>query len=168
MKNRMGDQFPIQGCVQWIGVAPEKRSSIQSVEHVEVTEELGIIGDHHTGGPKRKRQVTLIQSEHVRVVAELLKQPTLNPELLRRNIVVEGINLLALRNRRFRVGSVLLQGTGYCHPCSRMEANLGPGGYNAMRGHGGITARVLSSGQIEVNAHVELVGDEPYAVEFEE
>jgi MOSC domain-containing protein YiiM len=70
---------------------------------------------------------------------------------LRRNLLISGINLLALKDRPFRIGAVLLEGTGLCHPCSRMEAVLGPGGYNAMRGHGGITARVLESGELHVD-----------------
>ncbi|MCB1455919.1 MAG: MOSC domain-containing protein, partial [Nitratireductor sp.] len=69
---------------------------------------------------------------------------------LRRNIVVSGVSLIALKERRFRIGSVLLEGTGICAPCSRMEEVLGPGGYNAMRGHGGITARVAGAGTVRV------------------
>ena len=95
-----------------------------------------------------KRQVTLIQREHLDVVARLLGRDAVDPALLRRNLVVSGINLLALHNERFRIGNVLFEGTGLCEPCSRMEEVLGTAGYNAMRGHGGIIARVIDGGLI--------------------
>ena len=81
----------------------------------------------------------------------------MGPEQLRRNLVVEGINLSALRNRRFRLGAALLEWSGECHPCSRMDEELGPGGYNAVRGHGGITARVLEGGTVRLGDAVERV-----------
>ena len=68
------------------------------------------------------------------------------PDLVRRNLVVEGINLLALKGRLVRIGEAVLEVTGECHPCSRMEQALGVGGYNAMRGQGGLTARVMVGG----------------------
>ena len=70
--------------------------------------------------------------------------------MLRRNIVVSSINLLALKHQQFQVGEVLLETTGIYVPCSRMEENLGAGGYNSMRGHGGITAKILQGGQIKL------------------
>ena len=42
-------------------------------------------------------------------------------------------------------------------PCSLMEENLGPGGYNTMRGHGGITAAVVQEGEVKFGDSVELL-----------
>ena len=81
----------------------------------------------------------------------LVHKQRIDPEVLRRNISVSGINLLALKGKRFRIGSVLLEYTGLCHPCSRMEEVLGKGGYNAVRGHGGSTAMVVESGSVSVS-----------------
>jgi MOSC domain-containing protein YiiM len=92
--------------------------------------------------------VTLIEAEDLAAIASYLGRERIEPETLRRNILVSGINLSALKNRRFRVGSAVLEYTGACHPCSRMEAALGVGGYNAVRGHGGITARVVTDGEV--------------------
>jgi MOSC domain-containing protein YiiM len=94
------------------------------------------------------RQVTLIQAEHLDVIARLARVDKVDPVGLRRNLVVSGINLLALKNARLLVGEALLEIVGPCQPCSRMEDTIGPGGYAAMRGHGGMTARVLVSGPV--------------------
>jgi MOSC domain-containing protein YiiM len=65
--------------------------------------------------------------------------------------LVEGINLLSLKGKQFRIGEAVFEYSGECHPCSRMEEALGVGGYNAMRGHGGITAKIVLSGLIKIN-----------------
>lgn len=102
--------------------------------------------------------MTLIQAEHLPVIATLSNRTDVDPALLRRNLVVSGINLLGLRKTRFRVGTALLQGTGPCAPCSRMEEALGAGGYTAMRRHGGITASVLEPGHVKVGDPVIFEG----------
>ena len=113
----------------------------------------GLIGDRYAGR-SGERQVTLIQWEHLPVIASVLGLESLDPSLLRRNIAVSGINLLALKDKQFRIGDAVLKFTGLCHPCSFMETTFGPGGYNAVRGHGGITARVVSSGKIALGDNV--------------
>ena len=75
----------------------------------------------------------------------------------RAHILVRGINLHALKDRTFRLGSALLLKTGEYRPCSRMEENLGPGGYNAVRGHGGITARIITAGQVHLGDPLDAV-----------
>jgi MOSC domain-containing protein YiiM len=140
--------LPQTGRVAWIGVRPARRGRVTAVSAVEAVAGQGLAGDHyaHDG----KRQVTLIQAEHLVAVAAFVGRPTLDPAPLRRNLVVAGLNLLALKGRQFRLGGALLEWTGPCEPCSRMEEALGPGGYNALRGHGGITARVVAGGLIRV------------------
>lgn len=103
------------------------------------------------------RQVTLIQHEHLPVMAQLAQVSAVDAVALRRNLVVSGINLLALKNARLQVGEALLEIVGPCQPCSRMEEAIGPGGYAAMRGHGGMTARVLTGGPIRVGDAVRAV-----------
>ncbi len=145
------------GFVKWIGLRPQRRADLLPVDKVIAVSDKGLDGDHFSGSPGSKRQVTLIQAEHLNAVASILGLDEVNPGLLRRNLVVEGINLLALKDQRFRVGEALLEYSGLCHPCSRMEENLGPGGYNAVRGHGGIIARVVESGSIGVGDTVRMI-----------
>lgn len=153
-------RMPQQGEVRWIGVRPAKRERLLACAAVGVTVEDGLEGDHYSGR-SRKRQVTLIQEEHLAAVASIMGLEVADPQLTRRNIVVRGINLQALKGRRFCIGSVVLEGTGECHPCSRMEENFGAGGYNAMRGHGGLTAKVVEGGRIALGDAVAYVSDAP-------
>ena len=109
---------------------------------------------YHDAGRSGIRSISLIPREHIDAVASLLHRSSVDPSELRRNIVVSGINLLALKDREFKVGSATLKMTGLCHPCSRMEEVLGAGGYNAVRGHGGINARIISPGFIRLGDKV--------------
>ena len=148
--------MPQTGRITWIGIRPERRLTPTSLAEVEALTDRHLAGDHYQGKPGSKRQVTLIQAEHLATVASVMQLPELDPGLIRRNLVVAGLILLALKDRQFWVGEVLLEYSGLCHPCSRMEENLGPGGYNAMRGHGGITARIVQGGLIQIGATVRL------------
>ena len=140
-------QFSQPGVVEYISIRRKRAEPVEVVDHIMSIENKGLEGDRYKnqGGP---RQVTLIQGEHVDTIAAFLNREAIDPSLLRRNIVVRGINLLALKEKQFKIGDALLEHSGDCHPCSRMEENLGKGGYNAMRGLGGITARVINGGMI--------------------
>ena len=175
--------FPRAGRLEWIGLREARRAPVRSVPEAEVHPLVGLIGDHGRTAPPRlraltgelgeapvpgtatpipggpgRRQVTLLQAEHLPVIAALAGLEEIRPEQLRRNLLIGGIPLLALKDARFRVGEVVLEGTGECHPCSRMEETLGEGGYNAVRGHGGLTARVISGGVIRVGDPVVFLG----------
>ncbi len=158
------ETLPQIGRLEWIGLSPASGSPIQVVESAVLVTDHGIVGDHHA---KRRagtrRQVTLFQQEHLAAVAGFLHLEELSPKLLRRNLIVSGVNLLALKNREFAIGECRLQYSGPCDPCSQMERNLGPGGLNAVRGHGGITARVLVGGTIQLGDAVRALEGAPDA-----
>jgi MOSC domain-containing protein YiiM len=148
-------RLPSVGRIEWIGVRP--RRDVPMVELADVQlDSRGLGGDRYDGS-NGKRAVTLIQAEHLPVIAALSGHDVIAPATLRRNLVVSGIPLIALKGKRFRVGDAVLEGTGPCDPCSRMETALGPGGYNAMRGHGGLTARVIEGGHVRIGDAVEAL-----------
>jgi MOSC domain-containing protein YiiM len=129
-------------------VRPARHAPLLTPDAAHLTPADGVLGDHYSSRTGAARSVTLIEQECLAAIFSYLDVGIPDPMLLRRNVVTAGINLDALRDRRFQVGGAVLEYTGVCHPCSRMEALLGPGGYNAVRGKGGITARVLEGGTV--------------------
>lgn len=146
---RLFAQFPRAGRVDWIGLRPARNVPMRAVDAAEAGAGRGLSGDRYASG-SGKRGITLIQAEHLPAIAALSGHAAIDPATLRRNLVVSGIPLVALKGRRFRVGDVLLEGTDSCDPCSRMEEALGAGGYNAMRGMGGLCARILEGGALRI------------------
>ncbi|UWQ21441.1 MOSC domain-containing protein [Jannaschia sp. W003] len=132
------------GQVAWIGLRPARRAPVRAVEAAEVGP-AGLEGDRHPS--PGKRAVTLIQAEHLAVISALCGTEATYP-LLRRNLTVSGLNLAALKGREVAVGSAVLRIEGPCAPCSRMEETLGPGGYSAVRHHGGWCASVVAPGAV--------------------
>jgi len=149
------ETLPQHGKVEWIGIRSEKRKPLTVVNKITVLIS-GLEGDHYAGR-SGNRSVTLIQQEHIEAIASLLHRDKISPAKLRRNIVISGINLMALKDRDFRIGTAILRMTGLCHPCSRMEETFGAGGYNAVRGHGGINACVVSPGIIKLQDAVAVI-----------
>jgi MOSC domain-containing protein YiiM len=151
------NNFIRPGEITWIGIR------VQAREPMVVLNETfanigGLTSDHaNKGNPESKRQLTLIQFEHLAAAASFLGIEKIDPALVRRNIIVKGVNLNALKSKQFGLGEAVMEMTGFCHPCERMEQNLGKGGYNAMRGHGGITCRVIKEGRISIGDTLNVI-----------
>lgn len=163
-------QFPAEGRLAAIVLRPARGEAAVLVDEAVAEPGRGLIGDRRSvrrkqGDDAQLREVTLIQAEHLPVVAGLLGQASLDPRRLRHNLIVSGVNLIAMHSPFpgerlvWAIGdSVRLVVTGPCDPCSKMEVEFGRGAYNALRGHGGMTARLLAGGTLRVGDAVRLVG----------
>jgi MOSC domain-containing protein YiiM len=161
----LAGHFPRRGRVEAIYLRPGRDAAPEMAGTVVALEGRGLQGDRSASAARagHKRQVTLMQAEHLPAIASFLGRSGLDAALLRRNVVVSGVNLVAARALfpdqaiRVHVGdTVVLAITGPCDPCSKMESALGPGGWNAMRGHGGMTARIEVGGTFRVGDDVEV------------
>lgn len=149
---------PQPGRIEAIVLRPARGVTAVIVDEAELIAGQGLVGDRHAARDTssvvgQARALTLIQAEHLALLAAWTGSERIDPVLLRRNIVVSGVNLLSLRSPfadrplLWQLGpSAIIEVSGPCEPCSRMEDALGPGGYNVMRGHGGVYARIIKGG----------------------
>jgi MOSC domain-containing protein YiiM len=148
------------GKIEWIGLRAVRRQPLVEQMSAVLVSGRGVEGDRYETRRNGARQVTLIAREDLSAIASFLGIRSIDPQLLRRNFVTSGINLIALKGKRFRIGDALLETSGECAPCSRMEESFGCGGYNAVRGRGGITARIIKGATVNVGDAIEPVSEE--------
>ncbi len=112
--------IPQIGKVTWIGLRPDRNTPTKVVSEVEVQAGSGLGGDRFSGKITSKRQVTLIQDEHLGVVGSIVGKKV-DPALLRRNILVKGINLVSLSDQSFKIGGVILKGLVIVIPAQKWK-----------------------------------------------
>ena len=149
------------GKLVWIGLRPSRKEPMLTPASALLVARQGIEGDRYRTQRDGPRQVTLIAAEDIAAIASFMHRADVPPDLLRRNLVTQAINLIALKGCRIRIGTAILEISGECAPCSQMEANLGPGGYNALRGHGGLTARIIAGGEVRIGDTIERTDSGP-------
>lgn len=154
MITELKDHFPQSGKIEWIGLRKAAGEAMDVVEVATLLQGHGLEGDKAVQRAGSRRQVTLIQAEYLPVIAALLGKGAIAPDVFRRNIVVSGINLGLCKDLDIGINDAVLQVTGDCKPCAKMEKALGYGGFNAMWNHGGVTASVLAGGTIALGDDV--------------
>ncbi|GAA4350677.1 MOSC domain-containing protein [Angustibacter luteus] len=144
------------------GVGPHPTSY---PDHVDVVAGQGIRGDRFYGKVSQLASaVSFFAAEALEAVEDELglTAGSLDPRLARRNIVVRGIDLNALRHKTFSLdsgdGLVEFEASGETSPCAWMDDRLAPGARNALRGRGGLRANPTTSGTLRVG-RVMLVTD---------
>jgi MOSC domain-containing protein YiiM len=139
------------------GVVPPQDGD--RVERVEVRAGHGIVGDRYAGRPAhRDAAVTVLAAESVEALAAELGTGPLDPLLTRRNVVLRGAEVEALRGEVFSLdcgeGVVVLQGGRPANPCAWLDTVLAPGAHRGMRGRAGIRCAPLTGGVLRLGPAV--------------
>ena len=117
------------------------------VENVECVADEGLRGDRFFGYKENyKGQITFFSFETYKRLCAELDVSDKDPSVFRRNVIVEGVDLNALIGKTFEVQGITFSGTEEAKPCYWMEQAFAEGAEEAMKGHGGLRARILSDG----------------------
>jgi MOSC domain-containing protein YiiM len=151
----------MNGVVEEIYIAPEGSAAMERVEEVRTIEGCGIEGDRYCEGTGFWTpygdvcEVTLIEREDLEYIQNELGISVKNGEH-RRNIITSGIRLGDLRRKRFRIGETVLEYDRPRPPCRHVQDLSEPGMTRALRGRGGICARVIQGGKIRAQDAIEV------------
>ena len=141
-----------------VGIAShsEKRGPMVVYAGANVTFRHGV-GDDFRGKRQGNRQVTVMTLESWNAVCKELDRK-LHWTMRRANILIEGIDLENSTGKVLRIGPFLLEVTGECDPCFRMDEQFS-GLTKALTPHwrGGVTCKILSEGEIKEGDFVELI-----------
>ena len=149
--------------MEGIFLAPEAGAQMKRVEVTTALEGCGLEGDRYCAATGhwsrfgRVCEVTFIAAEDLDEIERETGVSVKNGEH-RRNVVTRGISLKALRRgERFRVGEVAFEYRGPRSVCRYIERLTEPGMTQALKGRGGICARVIENGTVGVGDEIEVV-----------
>lgn len=119
----------------------------------------GIVGDRYAGRPAhRDAAVTVLAAEAIDDLAAELGVPAPDPLLARRNVVLRGAEVEALRGSTFSLdcgaGPVLLRGGRPANPCAWLDVALVPGAHRGLRGRAGVRCAALGDGSLRLGPAV--------------
>ena len=138
-----------------LGISSENNKEIKEVVSIEVLVNKGVIGDRHFKDFNDPYcQLSLIESENIDYynLKYGLNIPYIN---FRRNIVTKGIRLNELVGKKFKIGSVEVEGVDLCRPCRHLSEVLNQN--NILKEFirkGGLRCQILSSSTIQIGDEI--------------
>ncbi len=122
-----------------------------AADEIECVAGHGIQGDRFFDyADDYKGQITFFSKEIFDLMSEAFALTTKSPGVLRRNVIVSGVDLMKLIGTDFELQGVQFRGTAHCAPCHWMDTAFAPGAEKFLAGRGGLRARILSDGRIGV------------------
>ena len=132
------------------GQAPDDHPSI-AVERIECIAGRGILGDRfYDFSANYKGQITFFSSEVFESLARNLNIPSKSAGVLRRNVIVSGVDLNALIGKEFELQGVRFRGTAHCKPCQWLNQAFAEGTEQFLKDNGGLRAQILTDGTIAI------------------
>jgi hypothetical protein len=151
----------VEGVIAGIYVSPVKAELPRAADTVIAIAGRGLEGDRYYWGTgtysdypdQRGRNLTLIE-------ADALERAGIDAAAARRNLVVTGLTLSHLVDRRFQIGQVVCVGRRLCEPCDYLERLTKPGVLRSLV-HTGLRADILTTGQINRGDTIQPLDHEP-------
>ena len=129
---------------------PRENHPVTKLERAECIAGRGLVGDRYFSmEDDHKGQITFFSAEVVDAARRHFGTPGFCPSVFRRNVIVRGAHLPGLVGSQFTLGGIRFEGSEECKPCYWMDQALAPGTEDFLAGHGGLRARVQTSGVLE-------------------
>ena len=131
---------------------PPSNHPLIAVDTVNCVAGKGLLGDRFFDyKPNYKGQVTLFDFSVYQAMCKELDIYDKDPLVLRRNLLVQGEDLLSLIGQKFTIQGVNLLGVEECSPCFWMDQAFGIGAEKFLKGQGGLRCRILADGVFSVD-----------------
>jgi hypothetical protein len=131
---------------------PPGDHSVLEMQDISCIAGRGILGDRFFDfKPDYKGQITFFAWEVYCELVERFRVTGKGSSAFRRNVITEGVDLNRLIGCEFEIQGVRFKGTGECTPCYWMDRAFHPGTERALKGRGGLRARILLSGTLRIS-----------------
>ncbi|MEM7144323.1 MAG: MOSC domain-containing protein [Verrucomicrobiota bacterium] len=128
---------------------PPGETPIEEVDSIECVAGSGIKGDRFFDHkPDFKGQITFFDHAVYQRLCDTFGVHDKNPSVFRRNIITDGADLNTLIGQEFELQGLRFLGTEECSPCYWMNQVFHEGAEDALKGHGGLRAKIISGGTL--------------------
>lgn len=148
-----------------IFIAHDAGAPLQEINVAQAVAGRGLVGDRYYFGrgsfnrpqfDPHVRDVTLIAAEAI-VTCNARLGTAIDAAAFRRNIVISGGDLAALKGCRFRIGTAVLRVVRSAPPCRYISRMLGEDMMRGLKGVGGIRAVIEHGGEIKKGAQLHVL-----------
>ena len=146
------------GKIEAINITNMSEDNTFYVNQAVLEKGKGIVNDRYYDNYKEKKeQVTLINLEEINNFNNQIKQNT-DAKDFRRNIIVSGINLNKLINKKIKINKVTLKIHEICQPCKYLQNRLKiPSLVKMLVNKSGVRAEILTSGSLSVGDTIKII-----------